>query len=71
MFDWLRRRTREPDSVSTGDADDAAALAERTLRRVEANIERREPVLREARGHVERNGIAENVAQAFKVRGAA
>lgn len=71
MFEWLRRRAPDPDPAPRGDADDALAKAQETLRRVEANAVRREPVMREASGHVKRNGIAEDFAQAFKIRGAA
>lgn len=69
MFGWLRRNASDPPQ--TDDADAALARAHRTLREVETNIAQRAPLLRETRELSRRNGVAEDIAKAFRVRGAA
>jgi hypothetical protein len=71
MFRWLRRGAGTAKPPATKDADAALERAHRTLSRVETNIARRAPILREAQDQVARNGIAEDMAKAFRARGAA
>lgn len=68
MFGWRKRRSTP---TSSGEADDALDQAQQTLHRVERNIKHREPILREAAEHVAGNGIREDIARTFRVKGVA